>query len=216
MASVSCCCGVGFDWAKAGAESAAKAKALELASHADGVPASRKNMLTREGEREAFESAASAALKGNAGSPNIIALIECVRAAFEKPLAQGLAFEREQFAKLRDDERSKALRYAFFAERKAGRVADLPDDAGTRSISTAAVIGAGAELPRAQRPDQWAGQPGTRAPHLWLNRDGERISTLDLFQREILEEVLQRKAKFAVIFAAGFSDYATSSRREDD
>lgn len=47
---------------------------------------------------------------------------------------------------------------------------------------SAAVLGAGPELPPAQRPDQWAGQPGTRAPHLWLTRHGERLSTLDLFQ----------------------------------
>ena len=45
-----------------------------------------------------------------------------------------------------------------------------------------AVIGAGENLPAALRPDQWKGQPGTRAPHLWLTKDGERISTLDLFQ----------------------------------
>lgn len=47
---------------------------------------------------------------------------------------------------------------------------------------SAAVLGAGPELPTAQRPDQWAGQPGTRAPHLWLTRSGERLSTLDLLQ----------------------------------
>ena len=47
---------------------------------------------------------------------------------------------------------------------------------------SAAILDTGAstgpELPRAQRPDQWAGQPGTRAPHLRLP-DGR--STLDLF-----------------------------------
>ncbi len=46
---------------------------------------------------------------------------------------------------------------------------------------SAAVIGAGEELPPALRPDLWAGQPGTRAPHLWMTRDGARRSTLDLF-----------------------------------
>ena len=46
-----------------------------------------------------------------------------------------------------------------------------------------AVLGAGEELPPALRPEQWAGQPGTRAPHLWLTGDGRRLSTLDLFQR---------------------------------
>lgn len=44
------------------------------------------------------------------------------------------------------------------------------------------VLGADGELPAAARPEQWAGQPGTRAPHLWLTRQGERLSTLDLFQ----------------------------------
>jgi hypothetical protein len=28
------------------------------------------------------------------------------------------------------------------------------------------------------------GQPGTRAPHVWLNRGSEQISTLDLFGKE--------------------------------
>lgn len=36
-------------------------------------------------------------------------------------------------------------------------------------------------LPSAKRPDEWAGQPGTRAPHLWLVRGGDKVSSLDLF-----------------------------------
>ncbi|MEU7475122.1 FAD-dependent oxidoreductase [Lentzea sp. NPDC042327] len=45
---------------------------------------------------------------------------------------------------------------------------------------SAAVLGAGEELPPARLPEQWNGQPGTRAPHLWIE-PGK--STLDLFQR---------------------------------
>jgi 2-polyprenyl-6-methoxyphenol hydroxylase-like FAD-dependent oxidoreductase len=49
---------------------------------------------------------------------------------------------------------------------------------------SAAILGAGPELVAAATPDVWAGQPGTRAPHTWIRRpSGERISTLDLFQR---------------------------------
>ena len=48
---------------------------------------------------------------------------------------------------------------------------------------SSAVLGAGAELPPAARPDEWAGQPGTRAPHLWVEKGGARISTLELFER---------------------------------
>lgn len=37
-------------------------------------------------------------------------------------------------------------------------------------------------------PDALAltGEPGTRAPHLWLNRAGTRISTLDLYERSLV------------------------------
>jgi putative polyketide hydroxylase len=48
---------------------------------------------------------------------------------------------------------------------------------------SAAVLGAGPGLPPAQRPDQWAGQPGTRAPHVWVLAGDQKRSTLDLFQR---------------------------------
>jgi 2-polyprenyl-6-methoxyphenol hydroxylase-like FAD-dependent oxidoreductase len=45
---------------------------------------------------------------------------------------------------------------------------------------SAAVLGVDDGLPPAQRPEQWAGQPGTRAPHLWLS---EGKSTVDLVRR---------------------------------
>ncbi len=62
-----------------------------------------------------------------------------------------------------------------------GIAADEPirdDDAmefGQLYRSTA-VLGADADLPPALRPDEWAGQPGTRAPHRWLFRGEERLS----------------------------------------
>lgn len=43
-----------------------------------------------------------------------------------------------------------------------------------------AVLGAGPELPPAQLPEQWNGQPGTRAPHAWIEPGR---STVDLFRR---------------------------------
>jgi hypothetical protein len=43
--------------------------------------------------------------------------------------------------------------------------------------------GAGDDLPPARRPDAWRGQPGTRAPHRDVTRDGQRASTLDFFGR---------------------------------
>jgi putative polyketide hydroxylase len=50
---------------------------------------------------------------------------------------------------------------------------------------SSSVLGASDQLPPALRPDQWAGQPGTRAPHLTLRQtDGQTTSTLDLFGRD--------------------------------
>jgi 2-polyprenyl-6-methoxyphenol hydroxylase-like FAD-dependent oxidoreductase len=66
---------------------------------------------------------------------------------------------------------------------------------------SAAVLGAADHLPPAARPDEWRGQPGTRAPHHWLHWKGERISTLDLFQRTWVvvcgDETWQRAAAAA-------------------
>ncbi len=119
---------------------AAKAIALYFASQ---TASSRGNRLEQDGEHASFDASAAAATKGNPGSPAVLALIEAVRAALEKPLAEGLAIERQLFLKLKDDERSKALRYAFFAERKARKIKGLPAGTTTRPIARAAVIGAG-------------------------------------------------------------------------
>ena len=42
------------------------------------------------------------------------------------------------------------------------------------------ILDAGDDLPPARHPDDWHGQPGVRAPHLWIERDGARLSTIDL------------------------------------
>jgi putative polyketide hydroxylase len=48
---------------------------------------------------------------------------------------------------------------------------------------SAAVIGAPADVRPALPIAELTGQPGTRAPHVWLARDGQRLSTIDLFGR---------------------------------
>jgi putative polyketide hydroxylase len=44
-----------------------------------------------------------------------------------------------------------------------------------------AVVNAPRDLPPALSSPELNGQPGTRAPHVWLERDGERFSPVDLF-----------------------------------
>nr|WP_156640055.1 3-hydroxyacyl-CoA dehydrogenase NAD-binding domain-containing protein [Bosea sp. PAMC 26642] len=94
-------------------------------------------------DREAFEAVAAEATKKSGDMPNAMALIEAVRAVFTMPFAEGLAVERALFMTLVADDRSKALRYVFFAERDAARVPGIGADVKPRPIATAAVIGAG-------------------------------------------------------------------------
>ncbi|MBU6436953.1 MAG: enoyl-CoA hydratase/isomerase family protein [Betaproteobacteria bacterium] len=69
--------------------------------------------------------------------------VDCVAAAVSKKFDDGLAFEREQFIALMMTPESRALRHAFFGERAAGKIADVPDDTPVREIKHVAVIGAG-------------------------------------------------------------------------
>ena len=68
--------------------------------------------------------------------------IECVKAA-AKPFAEGSAIERRLFVELMQTPESMGLRHSFFAERAAGKVADIPDSTPLRPLTKAAVIGAG-------------------------------------------------------------------------
>lgn len=92
--------------------------------------------------------------------------------------------ERRPIAWLRHQQIFAREDFKEVAGPTAGDVAIIDDAAmefGQIYRSTA-VLGAGDGLPPALRPEQWAGQPGTRAPHLWVTRGEERLSTLDLFQ----------------------------------
>ena len=70
-------------------------------------------------------------------------IVSCIEAAVKLPMDQGLQRERELFAELVVSPESKAMRYAFFAEREAAKVKDLPKDTPTRDIKKIAIIGGG-------------------------------------------------------------------------
>lgn len=71
------------------------------------------------------------------------ACVDAVRAATELPFRDGLAREGALFAQLARGEQSMALRHAFFAERAASRIRDLPAGTRARPIAEVGVIGAG-------------------------------------------------------------------------
>src|SRR5690606_41846204 len=76
-------------------------------------------------------------------SPAPLRCIDAVAAAVNKPFEQGLAVEREAFFAVVETPESRALRHAFFAERAASRIPDVPEDTPVRPIGEVAVIGAG-------------------------------------------------------------------------
>ncbi len=69
--------------------------------------------------------------------------IQAVRAATEKPFAEGVIDERKLFMELMSGAQSAAQRYFFFAERKAAKIDGLPDDCRPRDVHKVGVIGAG-------------------------------------------------------------------------
>jgi len=69
--------------------------------------------------------------------------VDCVEAATKKGIEEGLLFERGHFLSLMMTPESKALRHAFFGERAASKVPDVPEDTPLRTIATVGVIGAG-------------------------------------------------------------------------
>jgi len=69
--------------------------------------------------------------------------LECVEAAALKPFEEGMKVEHTLFGELLESVSSKALRHAFFAERAASKIPDVPEDTPQRPIKSAAVIGAG-------------------------------------------------------------------------
>ncbi len=90
---------------------------------------------------ETIEAAAAAALRRGKGRPNVDEAIRLVKASAGDAEAT-LADERAVFQKLRLSADAVALRYLFFAERKAAAVDGL-DMSAARPVDTVGVVGGG-------------------------------------------------------------------------
>jgi 3-hydroxyacyl-CoA dehydrogenase len=69
--------------------------------------------------------------------------VDAVEASIKQKFDAGMVTEREIFMALMLTPECKALRHAFFAERAASKIPDVPDDTPVRQIAKVAVIGAG-------------------------------------------------------------------------
>jgi 3-hydroxyacyl-CoA dehydrogenase len=69
--------------------------------------------------------------------------IKAIEAAVAKPYAEGVIDERNLFMGLMAGTQAKAQQYFFFAERKAAKIENIPEDTQPRSVKKVGVIGAG-------------------------------------------------------------------------
>jgi 3-hydroxyacyl-CoA dehydrogenase len=70
--------------------------------------------------------------------------VDCVEQSLKaKGFEEGMAYELSTFYALMLTPESKALRHAFFGERAASKIPDVPEDTPVRKVESLAVIGAG-------------------------------------------------------------------------
>ena len=69
--------------------------------------------------------------------------IRCIEAAVNEPFEDGLKTERKLFMEVMTGPQSAAQRYAFFAERQANKIPDVPDDTSLIPVNSVGILGAG-------------------------------------------------------------------------
>jgi 3-hydroxyacyl-CoA dehydrogenase len=128
-------------------ESDLKAAAMAFARRvADKRPLPRirdKTDRLAEGTAALFESARKAIARRARNQRAPYACIEAVEAASTLAFDEGCALERKLFDEQVASAESRALRYAFFAEREAAKLPHIPRDTPLRPTDHPAVVGAG-------------------------------------------------------------------------
>ncbi|SCU77231.1 LAFA_0A00342g1_1 [Lachancea sp. 'fantastica'] len=96
--------------------------------------------------------------------------------------------ERQPIGWLRHQQTFARPDYAAFAQGCASDEEIIDDAAmelGQLHVSKA-ICGPDDTATAAKRPDLWQGQPGVRAPHVWVKRDGKDISMIELFNKHFV------------------------------
>ena len=120
--------------------------AVQFAVNAAAAPGSLPEGARPEGQaREPGRLPGFARNTVTAMAKNFPAPVKCPEAvaASLKPFEAGLKAEREGFMFPVGTPESRALRHAFFGERAASKIPDVPSDTPIRKIEKVAVIGAG-------------------------------------------------------------------------
>jgi 3-hydroxyacyl-CoA dehydrogenase len=101
------------------------------------------HLAPARGRPEIFDAFRKANARRIRGQDAPAKCIEAVRCAVDLPFDEGIKRERQMFMELVTGAQSAALRYAFFTERLAAKVRDIPEDEPTLPIKTVGIIGAG-------------------------------------------------------------------------
>jgi 3-hydroxyacyl-CoA dehydrogenase len=110
---------------------------------ADRLPKARERLVSAPNSAALLGFARTMTRSSRPNMPAPLKCLEAIEAAVTKPFEAGLAVEQQLFEELLTTPVSRALRHAFFAERAAAKVPDVPESTPTRKIERAAVIGAG-------------------------------------------------------------------------
>ena len=119
--------------------------AVKAIEHAGGTPLPRvRDLKARHDNADAYFQFARNTVKAMARNfPAPAKCVDAVQAAVKRKFDDGMAYERELFIGLMMTPECKALRHAFFGERAAAKIPDVPEDTPQRKIAKLAVIGAG-------------------------------------------------------------------------
>jgi 3-hydroxyacyl-CoA dehydrogenase len=117
--------------------------AREVAVKAGPHPLLRDVTPACDDPEKLFAETRAKVAKEQRGFPAPLRCVDAVEASVKLPIDEGLVLERKIFMELVETTESKALRHAFFAERAAARIPDVPDDIEPLDIDDVAIIGAG-------------------------------------------------------------------------
>ena len=95
------------------------------------------------GKPEIFEAFAKANGRKFRGFEAPAKCMEAIKGAVDMPFDEGEKNERRLFVELLSSRQSAAQRHAFFAERQAAKVPDVPDTTETLPVQKVGIIGAG-------------------------------------------------------------------------
>ncbi len=117
--------------------------AVELAPERGPIRKTRERSEKLVADSKVFEAGRETARKTRRNTFAALDAVDAIEAAVTLPFDQGCRRERELVRKRLESDECRALIHAFFAERAAAKVADVPKDTPVLPIAKAAILGAG-------------------------------------------------------------------------